>query len=136
MSSVELRRLLSRARSLAGQTGSNGRALADDKGFVEKWARLEIDCMAMETSEQRVLAELNAGNSPGSVSSLDNKTYWSMAMLPQSTANVAQMADSLARIKQQPKEVWLVKLADRSANLGKPPHYWSAEKILAYRQEA
>ena len=27
-------------------------------------------------------------------STMDNKTYWSMAMLPQSTANVAQMADS------------------------------------------
>ena len=27
-------------------------------------------------------------------STLDNKTYWSMAILPQSTANVAQMADS------------------------------------------
>jgi (p)ppGpp synthase/HD superfamily hydrolase len=47
-----------------------------------------------------------------------------------------QMLDSLMRIKQQPKEVWVVKMGDRVANLGKPPHYWSAEKIEAYRDEA
>jgi len=48
----------------------------------------------------------------------------------------AQMADSLRRIRLQPREVWMVKLADRIANLGQPPHYWSNEKILAYRDEA
>ena len=48
----------------------------------------------------------------------------------------AQMGDSLQRIQQQPHEVWLVKLADRSANLGKPPHYWSLEKTDTYRLEA
>jgi len=47
-----------------------------------------------------------------------------------------KMMDSLTRIKQQPKEIWVVKMADRVANLGKPPHYWSAEKIEAYRDEA
>lgn len=47
-----------------------------------------------------------------------------------------QMDDSLARIKQQPKEVWLVKLGDRISNLGQPPHYWKPDKIAAYRDEA
>ena len=47
-----------------------------------------------------------------------------------------QMLDSLARIKMQPKEVWVVKMADRVANLGEPPHYWKAEKVKAYRDEA
>lgn len=46
------------------------------------------------------------------------------------------MADSLRRIKQQPVEVWAVKLADRISNLGPPPCYWSAEKIASYRLEA
>jgi len=46
------------------------------------------------------------------------------------------MADSLRRIQAQPREVWLVKLADRVANLGPPPHYWSPAKIAAYRAEA
>lgn len=47
-----------------------------------------------------------------------------------------RMADSLGRIRAQPREVWLVKLADRITNLEAPPHYWSREKRLAYREEA
>ncbi len=35
-----------------------------------------------------------------------------------------QMADSLRRIREQPREVWLVKLADRITNLAPPPSYW------------
>lgn len=46
------------------------------------------------------------------------------------------MKDSLRRIRQQPKEVWLVKLADRITNLAPPPHYWSRDKIERYRTEA
>jgi (p)ppGpp synthase/HD superfamily hydrolase len=45
------------------------------------------------------------------------------------------MRDSLERIKMQPKEVWLVKLADRIANLQTPPDHWSKEKCRAYAQE-
>jgi len=37
---------------------------------------------------------------------------------------------------EQPREVWIVKLADRIANMDAPPHYWTAEKRVAYRQEA
>lgn len=47
-----------------------------------------------------------------------------------------KMADSLRRIREQPREVWIVKLADRIANMDAPPHYWTAEKRLAYRDEA
>jgi (p)ppGpp synthase/HD superfamily hydrolase len=47
-----------------------------------------------------------------------------------------QMADSLHRIRQQPAEIWLVKLADRITNLAEPPHTWSREKKERYRQEA
>jgi len=46
------------------------------------------------------------------------------------------MLNSLKRIKEQPQEVWIVKMADRVSNLGKPPHYWKAEKIKAYQEEA
>lgn len=46
------------------------------------------------------------------------------------------MADSLRRIREQPREVWLVKLADRIVNLEPPPHYWKPPKIAAYREEA
>lgn len=48
----------------------------------------------------------------------------------------AQIKDSLQRIKLQPKEVWMVKLADRICNLQQPPYYWSNQKIISYQQEA
>lgn len=54
------------------------------------------------------------------------------AALPKERA----MADSLARIRVQPKDIWAVKLADRIVNLKAPPHYWSPQKIAAYRAEA
>jgi (p)ppGpp synthase/HD superfamily hydrolase len=47
-----------------------------------------------------------------------------------------QMSDSLRRIKEQPPEIRMVKLADRISNLQAPPHYWSQDKIIRYREEA
>lgn len=47
-----------------------------------------------------------------------------------------KMLDSLARIKEQPQEVWMVKLADRITNLQPPPPHWADKKILAYQKEA
>ncbi len=45
------------------------------------------------------------------------------------------MEDSLRRIRDQPREIWIVKLADRIVNLERPPHYWQPAKIAAYRVE-
>lgn len=47
-----------------------------------------------------------------------------------------QMADSLLRIKEQPREIWMVKLADRISNLQAPQYYWNQDKIIRYREEA
>ena len=47
-----------------------------------------------------------------------------------------KMIDSLNRIKQQPKEVWAVKMADRIVNLYAPPYYWDNEKKRTYQAEA
>lgn len=47
-----------------------------------------------------------------------------------------QMDDSIRRVKQQPKEVWMVKLCDRITNLQPPPKHWDTDKILRYRDEA
>jgi (p)ppGpp synthase/HD superfamily hydrolase len=44
--------------------------------------------------------------------------------------------DSITRIKQQPMEVWMVKLADRITNLQPPPAHWTTEKIRRYQAEA
>lgn len=46
------------------------------------------------------------------------------------------MADSLRRIREQPVEVWAVKLADRISNLGTPPPHWTGAKVANYRAEA
>jgi len=47
-----------------------------------------------------------------------------------------QLGDSLDRIRKQPHEVWMVKLADRITNLQPPPHYWTKDKMIQYRAEA
>jgi (p)ppGpp synthase/HD superfamily hydrolase len=51
-------------------------------------------------------------------------------------AKPLRMADSLRRIREQPHDVWAVKLADRITNLAPPPAHWTAEKRAAYRKEA
>jgi (p)ppGpp synthase/HD superfamily hydrolase len=52
------------------------------------------------------------------------------------TGKKERMADSLKRILGQPKEVAIVKIADRITNLQEPPDYWTAEKRAAYLEEA
>lgn len=47
-----------------------------------------------------------------------------------------QMADCLRRIQQQPREVWIVKLADRIINLQPPPKDWTKSKRINYQKEA
>jgi (p)ppGpp synthase/HD superfamily hydrolase len=47
-----------------------------------------------------------------------------------------KMLDSLNRIKEQPKEIWAIKMADRIANLYAPPFYWTNEKKKEYLEEA
>jgi guanosine-3',5'-bis(diphosphate) 3'-pyrophosphohydrolase len=60
-----------------------------------------------------------------------------MALTKSPTIEKSQkMVDSLQRLQPQPAAVQLVKLADRITNLQAPPHYWSREKIVAYREEA
>ena len=46
------------------------------------------------------------------------------------------MENSLARIMQQPAEIWIVKLADRITNLQPPPSGWGHEKIKGYLAES
>ncbi len=47
-----------------------------------------------------------------------------------------RMLDSLLRIRQQPRAVWLVKLADRITNLEPSPSSWTKERRIAYASEA
>jgi len=47
-----------------------------------------------------------------------------------------RMKDSLARIKQQPKGIWMVKMADRITNLQPPPTHWDSNKKVKYLEQA
>jgi (p)ppGpp synthase/HD superfamily hydrolase len=47
-----------------------------------------------------------------------------------------QMAECLGRIRQQPREIWMVKLADRITNLQPPPPHWSQKRIREYFDES
>lgn len=47
-----------------------------------------------------------------------------------------KMIDSLKRIKEQPKEIWCVKMADRITNLYSPAFYWTNQKKIDYIIEA
>jgi (p)ppGpp synthase/HD superfamily hydrolase len=58
------------------------------------------------------------------------------AGLPKRERKKLQMADSLERIKKQPREIWIVKMADRIVNLQPPPGHWKPGKISRYREEA
>ncbi len=74
------------------------------------------------------VAELFGGAIADGVSALSKNST-----LPSKSA---QMEDSLSRIKQQPQEVWMVKLCDRITNLQTPPGHWDKAKIAAYQTEA
>jgi (p)ppGpp synthase/HD superfamily hydrolase len=47
-----------------------------------------------------------------------------------------RMPDSLRRIRAAPREIAMVKLADRVTNMADPPRHWSRDKCAGYRQEA
>ena len=47
-----------------------------------------------------------------------------------------RLRESLDRIREQPREVGMVKLADHISNLQPPPFDWKQEKIKAYRESS
>ena len=47
-----------------------------------------------------------------------------------------RMKECLERIKMQPREIWMVKMADRISNLQEPPAHWDREKIHHYFGES
>jgi (p)ppGpp synthase/HD superfamily hydrolase len=47
-----------------------------------------------------------------------------------------RLTDSLARVKKQPREVWMVKMADKLTNLASPPGSWTSKTLKTYRTSA
>ncbi|HEY5920644.1 MAG TPA: HD domain-containing protein [Kofleriaceae bacterium] len=58
------------------------------------------------------------------------------ALTKNQTLGAQAMADSLRRITEQPREIAIVKLADRITNMSSPPSYWNKAKRESYRVEA
>ena len=47
-----------------------------------------------------------------------------------------QMTECLGRIRLQPREIWMVKMADRITNLQPPPGHWKPNRIRDYHRES
>jgi (p)ppGpp synthase/HD superfamily hydrolase len=105
-------------------------ALNIEKGHDEN---LAVQCAILhdviedtDATYEQVKAEFGETAANGIVALSKNKTL----------EKHLQLEDSLRRIRQQPHEVWIVKLADRITNLQPPPSYWTKDKIAQYREEA
>ena len=61
---------ITRLRKIATEELSDGAPLLEDQGFREKLAAVEIDLLALEFTELRILADEKAGRSPGPESSI------------------------------------------------------------------
>ncbi len=85
----DIRRVMTRLRRLAAETGAGGGRLADDDGFQLALADLETRTAALEASERRVLAALGGGRSPGAVSSM---LFALQSGLQQAVGDLAQRA--------------------------------------------
>jgi (p)ppGpp synthase/HD superfamily hydrolase len=59
-----------------------------------------------------------------------------VSALTKNKDHLTPMADSLRRIREQPVEIAIVKLADRITNLQAPPFFWSKSKIREYCRES
>ena len=72
MGSIEIDRTLDRIEALARMTPAEGATLADDAGFAARLGQLRTANLALEATEQRVMASLSAGGPPGAASSFVN----------------------------------------------------------------
>lgn len=61
---------IARLKALAADTSHNGAPLGEDPDFSRKIAALEVDLLALEYTDLRVLASESAGNGPGPESSI------------------------------------------------------------------
>jgi len=105
-------------------------ALRFDKGYDED---LALQCALLhdviedtDTTYEQLKNEFDSSVADGVLALSKDKNL----------ARADQMQDSLRRIKQQPREVQMVKSADRITNLQPPPDHWTKEKIIKYREES
>ena len=64
------KRNLEKIKALAAQTAVGGKTLLQDVGFQKKLAEIEIELMALEYTDLRILSEVATGGAPGAESSI------------------------------------------------------------------
>ena len=84
-----------------------------------------------EDTDTRVTSELNIPNIEAIIAGVGALTKDTTLVTKQE-----QMQDSLERLKEQPKCVQMVKLADRITNLAPAPKFWNKAKRQDYVDEA
>ena len=104
-----------------------GATEVEDPDLLIQCALLHDVIEDTDTGYEQVAAEFGAEVADGVAALSKNKNL---------DDKTAQMTDSLQRIRQQPQEVWMVKLADRISNLQPPPAHWDSAKMKRYRDEA
>ena len=67
---ADSKRELSLVRQYASEESDNGGRLIDDPSFRRRLSEIEVELMALEYTELRVLASVSAGGSPGAESSI------------------------------------------------------------------
>jgi (p)ppGpp synthase/HD superfamily hydrolase len=46
------------------------------------------------------------------------------------------LTNYLTRIRQQPREIWIVKMADKITNIASPPEEWTPQILESYKKDA
>lgn len=140
-------------RALAFAAAAHGEQRLPDSTvpYVVHLAEVAMEVMAAAAEDPAVDADLavecallhdtveDAGVGPEELSRrFGDRVARGVIALTKSAAlpKAERMADSLRRILAEPREVAMVKLADRITNLQPPPRSWSQEKIAGYREEA
>jgi (p)ppGpp synthase/HD superfamily hydrolase len=55
---------------------------------------------------------------------------------PSGVPEPQKLLASLSRIRQQPPEIWIVKMADKTTNLASPPKGWTGHILEAYKRDS
>lgn len=85
------------------------------------------DCVEDTSTSRDEIAELFGESVADGVSALSKD---------KGIQKTERLRDSLRRIRLEPKEIWLVKMADRITNLSPPPAEWDRERRLRYLEDA
>lgn len=98
----------------------------DDPDLLVQCAILHDTVEDTETSPE-IIEEIFGAHVARGVAALSKDNSYSKA---------EAMRESIERIKAEPREIWMVKMADRITNLRPPPAHWTPLRCEEYHREA